>query len=396
MALENIIEQCKGMTDKALIRSLSIDKSEYTDEFYPIAEKELENRGNPLEKAINRVKSRFGERQNAVLTVDESIGKMYDMKQLWETAKFANCLGQTITIQKASLCWAGYVISEEEIFDFLITSDGVMKDILKKFLSLGAWQEAVSGSYDPDDWTMLAGADSLGYVNRLCQNLFLSQIPSSLRVNGDIGKKTCREDACEGDDGPLKIVVRKDHLDAAENALEDLKQFIDGLYEAISNIEEGGDRDKELSLYHQLFELVPNDETVAFNRGVMLYEDGSLLDAADSFIVSAFNRNDPEIRDDSETYLEEILKKMPDNMTILHSLASLAMEKGASDLVEDYYRKIIGINPSDPIAHLNLGHMHYADNSSDDLVKKHFETFLSIDPDADEADEVRRILEELN
>lgn len=395
MAMETIIGQCEEMSDTELIRAMSIEKDTYTEEFFTIAEKELKKRGVSLSEVVNAVKVRLGERFSGVLTIDEALRKLDEPLHLWEMIRFTNCLGQKVAVQQASLCWSGMVLSEEEMDGFLTTSGEAVRDIVRQVLLLGDWKKAIGGAYDPDEWTILSGEEALGFVNRLCQDLAAARIPASLKIDRDTKKKSCQGESCKKGEGPLKVIVRREHLKSAEAILNTLRQEIEKLYQQIERLPEGSDRDLELSLYNELFELAPEDETVAFNRGVILYENESFLEAADSFIVSAFNRNDPEIREESASYLEEILTQMPDNVTILHTLASLAMEQGDAELVLHYYKRIIELDPNDPVANLNLGHFYFTDNRDDALAKKHFEIFLSIDPESDEADEVRQALEEI-
>ena len=174
-----------------------------------------------------------------------------------------------------------------------------------------------------------------------------------------------------------------------------MNKMIDDFYHQAESFDEDGDAEEELRIYDQLFELVPDDETVAFNRGVIQFDLGKYEDAAESFIVSAFNRNDDDIRDDSEDYLNQILEELPENLSILHSLASLAMENGDGELIEKFYSRIIEIDPSDPLSHLNLGHYYYADNLDDELARGHFKRFLELSPGSDEAEEIKNILDEM-
>ena len=396
MTKDNIVSQCREMTDEALIRALSKEKKEYTEEFATIAASELAHRGMGLKEALDRVRVKTMDGDKSTVSVDEAMARLHQMNSLWDTMQFVNCLGECATVQKASQCWSGVIDSDESRHEFIVISDDGMADLLNRVLTLEDWESTVDHVYDPDNWEVVCGAHAFGFVNKLCKDMAASRIPAAIRVSRSGQKRSCGNDSCEKDEGPIQIRVQRNDMETASQALQRLKTYIDGVFDAVSALEEGEDRERELQLYNELFELMPNDESVAFNRGVMLYEDGLLEDAAESFIIAAFNRTDEEIRGESEAYLEEILAQMPDNLTILHSLASLAMEQGLPDLVETHYKKIISIDPSDTIAHLNLGHLHYAENGDDDVVKHHFETYLSIEPDGEEADEVRRILDTLH
>lgn len=394
MAIQNIIEQCEDMSDEELIRALTVDKNEYTEEFHGFADKELKKRGRDLSKIIDLVQVRLGDGEREKLSVQDALEKINTGFGLWDTGRFINCLNQRMTIQKASLCWSGSFEFEKGSDFFVAKSRSRMENILKKFLSLDDWVREISDNYDPDKWTKLTGASAFGFINQLCRDLSEKEVASCIKVEPP-GRRSCQAEGCDEDEGPVKIFVEKADLDIAEGVLIDLKKRIDTLFDQAASFDEDGDPAEELEIYDQLFELVPDDESVAFNRGVILFDQERYEDAAESFTVSAFNRTDEEIKADSEEYLTQILEKMPDNISILHSLASLAMENGDGELIEAYYKKIISINPSDSFAHLNLGHFYFADNSDDRLVIEHFEKFLELEPESDEVHEIKSILEEL-
>ena len=395
MAMETIIGQCEEMSNAELIRAITIDRDTYTEAFFSIAGQELQKRGVALSEATNSVKVRIGERFIGALSIDEALKCLDELLHLWEMIRFTNCLDQKVAIQKGSLCWSGMVLSGEEMSGFLISSDEALKDIVRKILCLEEWGQSIKDVFNPDDWTTLSGEETLGFVNRLCLDLSRESIPASLKIDRESKAKACQDGQCKKGEGPLKVIVLKKDLEAAQIILDNLRQEVEKLYQEIEKLPEDSDRELELSLYKRLFELAPEDETVAFNLGVMLFEDEALTESIDAFIIAAFNRNDSEIREDAAGYLEEILEKTPENTVILHTLASLAMEKGDPDLIEGYYRRIIDLSPNDPVAHLNLGHFYYTDNRDDALAKNHFQRFLSIDPESDEAEQVRKLLTEI-
>lgn len=394
MTNQNIIEQCEKMSDEGLVRALTVDKGEYTEAFRNVANDELKKRGNELGAVVNVVQVRIGEGERETVSIDDAIGKLNEDFSLWNTIRYTNYLSERITIQRASLCWSGSYEFEDGADFFIARSRSRIENILKKFLNLDNWQQEIGDNYDPSRWVKLTGVSAFGYLNTLCENLSEKEVASCIKVEAP-GARSCQNQSCNVEEGPLKVFIDKADMDTAEKVLEELKKMIDTLYNEAEAFEEGGDSDEELEIYNQLFDLVPEDETVAFNRGVLLFDKGRYDEAAESFIVSAFNRNDVEIREDSEDYLDQILEELPENLSILHSLASLSMENGDSERIEEYYKRIIAINPSDALAHLNLGHLYYADSTGDEMCKDYFKKFIELAPESYEAQEVMNILEEL-
>ncbi|MCK4387782.1 MAG: hypothetical protein KAW00_03325 [Dehalococcoidia bacterium] len=174
-----------------------------------------------------------------------------------------------------------------------------------------------------------------------------------------------------------------------------MEHRIDNLRKQASELAQSGDIQRELSILSQLAKLVPNDETVLFNRGVILFELGRYKEAADSFIASlANNHNYVELFEDSIQYLKQIAEKLPEDVGILHNLATFSKSKGENNkTVEQYYRKILSIKPTDALAHLNFGYLYY-EQDDDISAYHHFMEYLELEPESDERARIESIIKQ--
>lgn len=389
--MKKIEDQCRSMSDEELITALTVHKDEYTEEFNVVAAGELETRGKSVAEFLDRVGVSVGGQTEETVTIEGALGRLKEMAQPFGVIGFSNCMGMGMLLQKASLCWMVHDLSGAATEPLIVKSDQKVEAILSRFFNLEGWEVAVEGGMRRDAWTALGGKESEADVMAVCAALEKEGIPSALEKQATAGG--CGGGACVTDKPAM--LVEREQLEQARSIHEALENAIESLYEQVSELEGEENAAEELELLGKLAELVPQDEMVHFNRGVLLFDMQRLGEAAESFTAAAFNRNDMEVRQDATDYLVEILEKLPQSQAILHNLASLAMESGNIEDAEGYFKRIVENDPEDAVAHLNLGHIYYANTDDSDLTLHHMNAFLLVSTDSPERMEAERIVSEL-
>jgi tetratricopeptide (TPR) repeat protein len=192
--------------------------------------------------------------------------------------------------------------------------------------------------------------------------------------------------------------VPESDLNAAYSVIDEIQKTIDYLYNRAEEFAESGDLLKEFKIYEHLEKLNPNDAVIYFNKGVILFELNKYEEAAAQFIESTVKgeaENNWEVIEDSETYLKQLIEKLPGNTDILHTLAELAMEQEKFTEAESYFLKVLFLNPEDKIAHLNLGHLYHHQNHKNGEALKHFKKYLELNPDGEDREEIESIIIDL-
>lgn len=392
MYKDEITKQCELMSDRELVAALTIDKHEYSVNFQEAAQIELVKRDVRLSEYTNKVRFRINDKEE-IGTINEALAKLNQEFSLFDVLAFINCLDESLIFQKQSDFWIGhyFCMDKYEISFFSETSQN-LEEILYLFLNLKDWNKKIDEEFRLTDWIVLESSESPDYVENVTNFLAELEIPSivmnfNFTHYNPIGGSYYIDES-------IKILVPQDFIDDAQEALDETEYKIDDLYVQASKLHQSGDVQKELSILTQLAKLVPNDETVHFNRGVILYELRRYKEAADSFIASLTNNNNNylELFNDSLQYLEQIEKVLPDDVEVLHNLATFSrVNEAENSVVEHYYRKILSIVPEDALAHLNLGYLYYED--SDDIsAYHHFKKYLELEPESDQRATIESIM----
>jgi tetratricopeptide (TPR) repeat protein len=375
------------MSDVDLIRSVTLDRDDYSAEFHTQAKQELENRDLSLETIIGQARIQNNQEPEEPVTPKDAVTRISDEDNLWSVWILTNGLGEKLLVQKESLWWSVHYVSpfEPRISYFVKTSD--LEGVIRAFLTLENWQEQITEKVRLEGWEVLTGSDTMDYVMYLTQKLSKAEIPSTIK---QLNARQCRGG------GSIKIMVPADRFSDAQTVVDDLTKRIEHLYEQAESFDDRTSLQTEYDIYSELALLAPEDETVWFNKGVTCYELKRHKEAADAFIEAAFSGDDEEISDAVEEYLQVIQNHLSEDTSILHARANLGVKRGADPgFIKDLYLKILNIQPRDTIAHLHLGHLYYEDGDRDDDARRHFERFLEYAPEDEESEHVRHILKEL-
>jgi tetratricopeptide (TPR) repeat protein len=178
--------------------------------------------------------------------------------------------------------------------------------------------------------------------------------------------------------------------------LQELDARIRDLQRLADELTGGKDRLKELDVLSELTKLVPADERAHYRRGVILLGLDRYREAADAFIASLENNSGHEqLFNGAYRGLEQIAAKLPDDVHLLHTLATFSVTHSKDPKsIEKYYKKILASQPQDALAHLRLGYLYY--ELGDDIsAYLHFKRYLELEPASDERETLVEIFGQL-
>lgn len=382
--------QCELMRDEELVRAITIEKDQFAPSFYDAVNYEMFKRGFALSDYVNKIRIRHSNGPEIETTWDAIESKIPEELSLWEAWFFTNSLEQQLYFQKEAM-WTSvhFVAHEEGPESYFIQSDLLMKELVRKFVFLEDWRDGLENDVQLEAWRIVVESDSVDYIKLISGKLADHDIISTVKSQG------YRNCACSGG-GMYKILVPDEFEIEAKDLMAQLEFETDQLYREAENFTEASDPARELYVYQQLSVLAPDDPFVHYNLGIVLYYQGKYEEAADAFTESAFI--DPmniEMLENNLEYLQEIAQKLPDHLDILHTIAGLLNQKGVPvSEIASVYEKILLQDPMDELAHLNLGYLCYQDEDLESEAIKHFKQYLSLNPNAEDKDEIELIIQQ--
>ncbi len=395
MSADTFDKQCRLLTDTELVAALSVDKDQYTAQFHLGAGAELSRRGIRLSEFKNRVVIRISEQDQKAGTIEQALETCNGSYGPFDILSFTNCVGETLIFQPGFNTWTGHYSDRGEYrFSFTIRASQGRGDVLRSFLDLQDWSAKVAGTFNISEWDILMESASADRIMSVWQLLSRESIPALITNSRFFCLSAIKQDACHGQ--PFKIMVPQDSLAQAQSVLRNIEQKIAELRrEAQQRIREG-DRQAELGVLTELILLAPNDARAHHRMGSLLLEMGHPEAAADAFIAALIHhRGHEELFRAAYQGLEEAAVKLPENVHILHNLATFS-SAGERDpkRVETIYRKIIGLKPEDAMAHLHLGYFYY-EQGDDISAYRHLKRYLELDPESEEQEAIEQILDQL-
>ena len=97
---DQIIQQCAVMTDRELVRTLTIDRENFQETFLGIAESEREKRALSIENFIDNVHLAQNDEADEPCTIDQALAKVHSDIPLWSILTITNCLEDAWVIQR--------------------------------------------------------------------------------------------------------------------------------------------------------------------------------------------------------------------------------------------------------------------------------------------------------
>lgn len=385
-----IREQCQRMSDRELIRALTVDKVSFSDTFHNVAGHELGRRGLSLGDFINRVHIRHNMEPEIETTLQEAVDRIPPVLALWETWFFTNALEQILFFQKEAMWTSVHLVQPEgPPRSCFIESETGLKEVVTQFLNLKPVDHVLQNEIRLDSWRIVSESDSQDLVRIISGRLADRDIPSTVKSQG------FRSCACGG--GHLKILVPEEYEGDAKSLIKDLDRERDSLYEQAERLPEDAPLPEALELYQRLSVLAPDDALVHFNYGTILFELDQWEQAAEAFTRSAYaNPGSRENLQNNLGYLEVISGKMIGGTEILHTRAALSTHLGLEpEVIGMLYKQILEIDPMDAIAHLNLGYLLFQHEGNDWEAANHFQRYLEIHPEAEDRAQIEEILNQL-
>lgn len=385
-----IVQECATLDDVALVRVLTVDKPNYDDAYLEVAIQTLEKRGIFLNDVINQVEVAYNEADGDVVTVAHALERLDGDWALWSLLTFRNFIGDAWVVQKEySRFLVHFYEGDVYCFSFFYDSLAQLKDTLKLFLSLEAWETV--DSHELNNWKPIFQTRSSAFLTKIVADLDQEEILHTVKPPLFTHDKK----------GMFILTVPRYHLKSGEQVVAHAQDELAKLYDQAERLAGVEDCDKELAVYDLLMKLVPDNPAVHYNRGQILIETGQ-LDAAIqalgeaivlglpeipaqmklqaqrsglsrvagrvnpllSLVVLAQQNNRPDTKpieypdyiDDCEMLLDGILTMVPDSISVRHCLATIAELKNDVEKAKMYYREILEIDADDEAAKTNLAY----------------------------------------
>jgi tetratricopeptide (TPR) repeat protein len=352
------------MEDAALVR-VSLDTDSYDDAFRERVRKELEYRGLTIESFADHVFVREPD-GDLSCSIPEAL-EAFDRLQLWIPVEWTNALDSRVTVQRDTSWW---LIHRHDETGYIATARFVeteARSALEHFLNL-----------KPADWTNAFDLGSWPVVDATSSNRFAQRVTREFADRDLDHIVIVRYDASETPNYELR--VEKQDTREAETLLSEFYGKIDSLQSHAESLADTDNRQEELETYNILTDLLPGKPAVFYNQASVLYELDRFEESVTGFlealalgmpqqslsqykgnstglfqVISQTSRNasSPDYFEDVEAYLKKIEAKLPENIPLLHGLATLARLKNEPGRSLSYYTRILGTDPDNQIARTN-------------------------------------------
>ena len=352
------------MEDAALVRA-SLDTDSYDDAFRMRVRKELEYRGLTVESFADHVFVREPDGDSSC-SIPEAL-EAFDRLQLWLPVEWTNALNSRVTVQKDTSWW---LIHHHDETGYIATARFVepeARSALEQFLYL-----------KPANWTNAFDLGTWPVVDATASNRFAQRVAREFGDRDLDHIVIVRYDASESSTYELRV-EKRDTLEA-ETLLSEFYARIDSLQSHAESLTDTHNRQEELETYRILADLLPGKPAVFYNQASVLFELDRYEEAVDGFLEAlsigmpqqslsqykgnstglfqvisqtSQNASTPEYFEDVEAYLKMIEAKLPENVPLLHGLATLARLKNETAQSLGYYTRILDTDPDNQIARTN-------------------------------------------
>lgn len=380
---DQIIQQCAVMSDRELVRTLTIDRENFQKAFLVIAESEREKRALSIENFIDDVHLALNDEEGESCTINQALAKVHSGIPLWSILTLTNCLEDAWVIQREVSQWLVHHYEEEGYAtSFFFDATEQLKSTLRRFLSLKFW--SVDVSYDLNTWKPIFQSRSPAFLNKIISEL------------GDISHTVKTPLFSQDQKGQLVLLVHPEFEKQAQEIVDNNRTKIEQLYDRAEHLARTKNSEQELRIYDILSELVPDNLAVHYNRGNILIELDRLDEAVESLIeaivlglpeignkidlkprrgsgisgnvnpllnlmaLSSENNEPlhyPDYIDDVEILLLQIGEQRLENTRILHGLAIIAEQKNDIAVACQHYRDMLAIDPQNKAAQTHLAYL---------------------------------------
>ncbi len=380
---DQIIQQCAVMSDRELVRTLTIDRKNFQKTFLVIAESEQEKRALSIENFLDNIHLAQNDEEGASCSIKQALAKVHSDIPLWSILTITNCLEDAWVIQREFSQWlVHHYVEDGYLTSFFFDNTEPLKSTLRRFLSLEFW--SVDVSYDLNTWKPIFQSRSPAFLNKIISEL------------GDILHTVKTPLFSQDQKGQLVLLVHPECEKQAQEIVAENQAKIDQLYDRAEYLAKTKNSEQELRIYSILTELVPDNLAVHYNRGNVLIELDRLDEAAESLIeaiilglpeigdkidlkprrgsgvagsvnpllnlmvLSQENKESlhyPDYIDDVEILLLHIREQSSENIRILHGLAIIAEQKNDIAVACQHYREMLAIDPQNKAAQTHLAYL---------------------------------------
>lgn len=380
---DQIIQQCAVMSDRELVRTLTIDRENFQWAFLVIAESEREKRALSIENFIDDVHLAQNDEEGESCSINQALAKVHSDIPLWSILTITNCLEDAWVIQREFSQWlVHHYVEDGYLTSFFFDTTEQLKSTLRRFLSLEFW--SVDVSYDLNTWKPIFQSRSPAFLNKIISEL------------GDISHTVKTPLFSQDQKGQLVLLVHPEFEKQAQEIADNNHTKIEQLYDRAEHLAKTKNSEQELRIYDILSELVPDNLAVHYNRGNVLIELDRLDEAVESLIeaivlglpeignkidlkpsrgsgvsgnvnpllnLMALSRENneplhyPDYIDDVEILLLHIREQRPKNTRILHGLAIIAEQKNDIAVACQHYRDMLAIDPQNKAAQIHLAYL---------------------------------------
>lgn len=381
--MDQIIQQCAVMSDRELVRTLTIDRENFQEAFLVIAESEREKRALSIENFIDDVHLAQNDEEGESCSINQALAKVHSDIPLWSILTITNCLEDAWVIQREFSQWlVHHYVEDGYTTSFFFHTTEQLKSTLRRFLSLKFW--SVDVSYDLNTWKPIFQSRSPAFLNKIISEL------------GDISHTVKTPLFSQDQKGQLVLLVHPEFEKQAQEIVDNNHTKIDQLYDRAEYLARTKNSEQELRIYDILSELVPDNLAVHYNRGNVLIELDRLDEAVESLIeaivlglpeigdkidlksrrgsgvsgnvnpllnLMALSRENneslhyPDYIDDIEILLLHIGEQRLENTRILHGLAIIAEQKNDIAAACQHYRDMLVIDPQNKAAQTHLAYL---------------------------------------
>ena len=380
---DQIIQQCAVMSDRELVRTLTIDRENFQKTFLVIAESEREKRALSIENFIDDVHLAQNDEEGESCSINQALAKVHSDIPLWSILTITNCLEDAWVIQREFSQWlVHHYVEDGYTTSFFFDTTEQLKSTLRRFLSLKFW--SVDVSYDLNTWKPIFQSRSPAFLNKIISEL------------GDISHTVKTPLFSQDQKGQLVLLVHPEFEKQAQEIVDNNHTKIEQLYDRAEYLAKTKNSEQELRIYDILSELVPDNLAVHYNRGNVLIELERLDEAVESLIeaivlglpeigdkidlkprrgsgvagsvnpllslVALSQENNeqlhyPDYIDDIEILLQHISEQLLENTRILHGLAIIAEQKNDIAAACQHYRDMLAIDPQNKVAQTHLAYL---------------------------------------
>ncbi len=380
---DRVIQQCAAMSDRELVRTLTVDRENFQEPFLVIAESEREKRALSIENFLDNVHLAQNDEEGESCTIDQALAKVHSDIPLWSILTITNCMEDAWVIQREVSRWlVHHYVEDGYTTSFFFETTEQLKSTLRSFLSLELW--TVDVSHDLNTWKPIFQSRSPAFLNKIISEL------------GDILHTVKTPLFSRDQKGQLVLLVHPEYEKQAQEIADRNHTKIEQLYDRAEHLAETENSEQELRIYDILSELVPDNPAVHYNRGNVLIELDRLDEATESLIeaiilglpeigdkidlkprrgggvagsvnpllnllvLSQENKESlhyPDYIDDVEILLLHIREQSSENTRVLHGLAIIAEQKNDIAVACQHYRDMLAIDPQKKAAQTHLAYL---------------------------------------